>query len=71
MEDNPHITVTTTDSNNSSERILTTPSGEAMRELRELLECLGTDDDGNMLTGQRSIARARQLLVREMAANEA
>ncbi|XP_037523370.1 uncharacterized protein LOC119400419 [Rhipicephalus sanguineus] len=76
MEDNPHITVTTTDSNHSSGgssggRIDTAPPSEAMRELRELLDCLGTDDDGNMLTGQRSIARARQLLVREMATNEA
>lgn len=75
MEDNPHITVTaTTDSNHSSSgsssRIGTAPSSEAMRELRELLDCLGTEHDGNVLTGQRSIARARQLLVREMAANE-
>lgn len=72
MEDNPHITVTATDSNSSgSGRIGSAPSSEAMRELRELLDCLGTEHEGNVLTGQRSIARARQLLVREMAANEA
>ncbi|KAL1438514.1 hypothetical protein MTO96_048119 [Rhipicephalus appendiculatus] len=76
MEDNPHITVTTHDSNSSSggsgsDRMPAAPSSEAMRELRELLDCLGTENDGNVLTGQRSIARARQLLVREMAANEA
>ncbi|XP_065286361.2 DNA topoisomerase 1-like [Dermacentor albipictus] len=74
MEDNPHITITATDSSHSSSgssRIGTAPSSEAMRELRELLDCLGTENDGSLLTGQRSIARARQLLVREMAANEA
>lgn len=75
MEDNPHITVTTTDSGGSSRcsssggvRVddAAAPSSEAMRELRELLDCLGTESDGNVLTGQRSIAKARQLLVREM-----
>lgn len=76
MEDNPHITVTATDSAGSSRcsssggggaRVDTAaPSSEAMRELRELLDCLGTESDGNVLTGERSIAKARQLLVREM-----
>lgn len=74
MEDNPHIAFTATDSGgsaSSSGRQGATPSSEVMHELRELLECLGTGDGSNMLTGQRSIARARQLLVREMAGNEA
>ncbi|XP_077526069.1 uncharacterized protein LOC144137922 isoform X2 [Haemaphysalis longicornis] len=74
MEDNPHITVAATNSAASSRsssgggvRVqAAAPSSEAMRELRELLDCLGTESDGNVLTGERSIAKARQLLVREM-----
>lgn len=71
MEDNPHIAVAATDSGSSaasSGRLGAAPTSEAMRELRELLDCLGTEDGGSVLAGQRSIARARQLLVREMAA---
>lgn len=62
FEDNPHIVVT---SEGATRAASSSPSSDAIRELREFLEYLGSDEGSGSQNGH--IIRAKDIIIREMA----